>query len=85
MWFKWPTFTVLNQYFDMTLRIYRQNSKVFMTPLSPNSQRRLERKENQAKNIEKWPESLGVMLEFKYIEHGLLFKIRWKQEWFGKF
>ena len=56
-----------------------------MTPLSPNSQRRLERKENQAKNIEKWPESLGVMLEFKYIEHGLLFKIRWKQEWFGKF
>ena len=36
------------------------------------------------KNIEKWPESLGVMFEFKYIEHGLLFKIRWKQEWFGK-
>ena len=33
----------------MTLRIYRQNGKVFMSPLSPNSQKRLERKENQTK------------------------------------
>ena len=35
------------------------------TLLSRNSQKRLEHKENQNKcNIEKWPESLGVMLEF---------------------
>ena len=33
--------------------------------------RDLSTKENQA-NIEKWPESLGVMLEFLYIERGLL-------------
>ena len=50
----------------------------FTTPLSCNSQKRLEDKENQTQkkhtkpNKEKWSESLGVMLEFWYIERGLL-------------
>ena len=45
------------------------------TLLSRNSQRRLEHKENQAKlkkNDQDASEPLGVMLEFYYIERGLL-------------
>ena len=50
------------------------------TLLSRNSQRRLEHKENQAKfkkkNDQEASEPLGVMLEFYYIERGLLAKLR---------
>ena len=35
------------------------------------SRKRLEHKENQSK-LEIWQESVGVLLEFSYIEHGLL-------------
>ena len=62
----------------MTPRLQGQNCKFFTTPLSSDSQKRLEDKENQTKkthtkpNKEKWSESLGVMLEFWYIERGLL-------------
>ena len=62
----------------MTPRLQGQNCKFFTTPLSCDSQKKLEDKENQTKkhhtkpNKEKSSESLGVMLEFWYIERGLL-------------
>ena len=42
-----------------------------MTPLSRNSQKRFEHKQNQTK-CGKMTKNLKVMLEFKYIEPGLL-------------
>ena len=46
----------------MTPRLKGQNCKFFTTPLSRNSQKRLELKENQTKN-RKMTASLGVMVE----------------------
>ena len=45
------------------LRGFRDKIAHFLRLLSRNSHKRLEHKRNQT-NIEKWPESLGVMLEF---------------------
>ena len=60
---------------NMIPRLYRQNCFFFL--LSRNSQRRLlrlEYKESQAKHrlMDIWPQSHEVMLEFWYIERGIL-------------
>ena len=48
----WPSFNVLIQILsNMTRRLKGENCKFFTTPLSPNSQKRLEHEENQTKYI----------------------------------
>ena len=60
----------------MCTRVFHKdkNCKFFTIPLSRNSQKRLEHKGTKP-NIEEWPQSLRVMLEFSYIARGHLTNI----------
>ena len=61
------------QYSNMAPRLSGQNCKFVNFLLSLNSQKSFGYKENTTKiNIEVCPESLGAMLEYCYIERGLL-------------
>ena len=57
--------------FEQTPRLLGQNCKFFKSPLSRNSQKRLEHKENQT-NYRSITRKPRVMLEFQYIERELL-------------
>ena len=55
----------------MTPRLQGQNCKFSRLHCLAIPRRDLKTKKTKP-NIEKWPKSLGVMLEFQYVERGLL-------------
>ena len=65
------------QYSSMAPRLSGQNCKFFKI-LCPSIPKRYCNTKKTTPNIEVWPESLGAMLEYWYIERGLLLSRIWK-------